>query len=187
MRELDMAATLKRVAEIEAALDMRSKQLEATIDREIAKLGDALIHQVTKHLDALPGQLGPNVAAAFDKQFDSTKRAIDALVTDTGARHSELLATIRLGLEQHAAEAKARDAALTQSIAQLATLVRNASDSYTAALAKAIADSDAKSGSRAKEIEAAVAAGTQRAARLAAVAATLAAAAMIAAVVCIFV
>jgi hypothetical protein len=187
MRELDMAATLKRLAEIEHALDARSKQLEATIDREIAELGESLKHQVSKQLDALPNQLGPTVASAFDKQFETTKRAIDSLVADAGTRHAELLASLRQGLEQHTTESKASAAAIGQAVTQLGAAARDASDRQMNALLRSLADADARSSAQAKSTEAIVQAGTQRAARLALVAALLAAAALAAAVVGIFI
>ena len=187
MRELDMAATLKRLAEIEHALDARSKQLEATIDREIAELGESLKHQVSTQLEALPAQLGPTVASAFDKQFETTKRAIDSLVADAGTRHAELLTSVRQGLEQNAADAKANTAAIGQAITQLGASAREATDRQMNAILKSLAEADASSSSLAKSTEAIVQAGTQKAARHALVAALLAAAALAAAVVGIFI
>ena len=187
MRELDMAATLKRLAEIEAALDARSKQLEAAIDREIAELGDSLKQQVSRQLDALPAQLGPTVASAFDKQFETTKRAIDALVADAGTRHTDLLTTIRQGLEHQSTESRVSDAALGQSIAQLGAAVREASDRQAGVVTKSLSDADSRNASHAKELESAVRAGAQKTARLALVAAVLAAAALVAACIGIFI
>jgi hypothetical protein len=187
MRDLDMAATLRRLAEIEATLDARSQQLEKAIDREIAELGESLKHQVSKQLDQLPGQLGPTVAAAFDKQFETTKQAIDSLVADAGARHAELLTSVRQGLEQHAAESKASATAIGQAVTQLGAAARDASDRQMNAMLKSLAEADARSLAQAKSTEALVQAGTQSVARLSLVSALLAAAALAAAVVGIFI
>jgi hypothetical protein len=187
MRDLDMAATLRRLAEIEATLDARSQQLEKAIDREIAELGESLKHQVSKQLDQLPGQLGPTVAAAFDKQFETTKAAIDALVADARARHAEILMTIRQTIETEAMQAKSRDEALGQSVLQLGAAIRDTHEREVATLTKALAEADSRSAGRAKEVEAAVLEGTSRATRIAALAATLAAGALVAGVICIFV
>ena len=187
MRELDMAATLKRLAEIEAALDARSKQLEAAIGREIAELGDSLKQQVSRQLDALPAQLGPTVASAFDKQFETTKRAIDSLVADAGARQAELLTSVRQGLEQNAAESKASAATIGQAVTQLGAAAREAGDRQMNAMLKSLADADARSSAQAKSTEDLVKIGTRRAARLSLVSALLAAAALAAAVVGIFI
>jgi hypothetical protein len=132
MRELDMAATLRRIAEIEAVLDARSEQLAAVIDREIAELGESVRHQLSKQIDALPIQLGNTVAAAFDKQFKATKTAIDSLVANAGAWHAKVLTTIAQALQQEAAETKARDESINQAIIQLSADMRAAIDALVA-------------------------------------------------------
>lgn len=76
MRELDMAATLERITQIEEALDDRSDQLEKAIDKDIAELGDSILHQISTRLDSVAGRLEPIVAEAFGGEMDTIKEAI---------------------------------------------------------------------------------------------------------------
>jgi hypothetical protein len=186
MRELDMPAVLTRVAEIESALDARSKQLESAITREITELGESLKHQVSKQLDTLPGQLGPTVAAAFDKQFETTKRAIDALVADAGTRHSEILMAIRQGIAQ-GQESADRDSKLAQTVSQLGKAVREAYEKQVGTLVKALSEADARNSAHGTAIEAVITAVSRKNTRLTVIGIILAGAAAIAAVVGIFV
>ena len=123
MRTLDMAATLKRLAEIEKALDTRSRELEKVIEREIVQLGESLKLQVSTQLDALPGLIGPTVANAFDKQFATTKSAIDSLVTDADSRHQLLTASVQSGVDNILADTNNRSTAASQALTQLQSAV----------------------------------------------------------------
>jgi hypothetical protein len=154
MRELDMVATLKRLAEIELALDARSRELEQAIDREITALGESLKQQVSKQLDGLPTQIGPTVALAFDRQFTTTKAAIDSLVADTGARHQTLTVTLQSGVDKILADAKDRGTATSVEMNQFQKSIRAAQVDQLTLLTKALADADARNLAHFKALEA---------------------------------
>ena len=154
MRELDMGATLKRLAEIELSLEARSHDLKQAIDREITALGESLKQQVSKQLDGLPSQIGPTVALAFDRQFTTTKAAIDSLVADTGARHQTLTVTLQSGVDKILADAKDRGTAASVEMNQFQKSVRAAQADQLALLTKALAEADARNLAHFKALEA---------------------------------
>jgi hypothetical protein len=162
MRDLDMAATLKRLAEIETRLDERSKKLEAVIDREIAELGDSLKHQVSKEMSALPGQIGPTVASAFESQFEATNTALTSMSSDTAARHAEILQAVRAGLEQQSKESAARSDSISQQLSRIDMTLRETSQNQNSLLMKSFADLDARTASSMKSLEAEVATNARR-------------------------
>lgn len=186
MRELDMAAALQRIAEIEAALDIRSNQLEAAIDREVAALGTSLKQQVSTQLAELPSQIGPAVAAAFDKQFKATKRAIDSLVADADSRHNELLEGIRKGIKDQAAISKAAAVALDKAIEESSASAREERERQLTALLEALKKTEAAVSVQTTANENLVKTGFQKLRRLSGVAILFAAAAFLAAVFIIF-
>ena len=186
MRELDMTATLARLAEIETALDARSRLLEQAIDREIAELGESLKHQVSKQLDALPAQIGPTVALAFDRQFAATKTAIDSLVTDARTNHQSLTAIVQNGVSQVLQDSTARSTAAALATTQIQATIREAQSTPLASIMKALAEAEARNASQAKLLEAALLSGTGKTRFMATLAAIVATIGAIAAVVSIF-
>ncbi len=87
MRELDMAATLERITQIEEALDDRSDQLERAIDKDIAELGDSILNQLSTRLDAVAERLEPIVATAFGGQMAAITEAIGRVDSAAQERH----------------------------------------------------------------------------------------------------
>jgi hypothetical protein len=156
MRGLDMVATIKRLEEIELTLDARSRELEQAIDREIAALGESLKQQVSKQLDGLPTQIGSTVALAFDRQFTTTKAAIDSLVADMGASHQTLTVTLQSGVDKILADAKDQSAATSLEMNQFQKSVSAAQTDQLALLTKSGVDkilADAKDRSAATSLE----------------------------------
>jgi len=89
MRQLDMAATMVRIAQIEAALLDRSDQLQTVIARELAEFGESVLNQLAMQLDAVATRLEPIVSNAFGGQMTAI---IDAVATASAAskqRHAE--------------------------------------------------------------------------------------------------
>ena len=74
MRDLDMAATLRRIAEIESALEARSSAIEKAIDRDMAELGESIKAQLERRLAEIGPQLGQGVAAELAERFDGVVR-----------------------------------------------------------------------------------------------------------------
>ena len=187
MRTLDMAATLKRLAEIEKALDTRSRELEKAIEREIVQLAESLKLQVSTQLDALPGQIGPTVANAFDKQFATTKSAIDSLVTDAGARHQSLGASLQSGVDKLLADMSDRSTVASQALSRLQSSVLEASSTQLASMMKALAEAETRNIAQSKALEGALLAGTSKARLMATLAFVVATLGAIASVVSLFV
>jgi len=183
MRELDMAATLKRLTEIETALDIRSMQLEATIDRQIAALNESIQHQVLEHFEALPALIGPAVVPAFAKQFEATNSAINSLVANASSSHAEHLAILQQNFGQQADESRASAAAIGQAIDRLSMTALEASKRQMNAILKSLAEADARASMQWNATQAMVQTATQRTARLLLVCTLFAAAAFAVAVV----
>ena len=87
MRELDMAATLTRITQIEEALDDRSDQLEKVIDKDIAELGDSILHQIATRLDSVATRLEPIVSTAFSGQMTAITGAVERAASAAQERH----------------------------------------------------------------------------------------------------
>lgn len=121
MRGLDMGATLKRLAEIEQAIDARLLELGKVIDRNITELGESLRQQVSKQLDALPAQVGPTVTLAFDQQFTTTNVAIGLLVKE----HQTLKNVLESGIARVVADANERGLVASKTITQVHTGLQN--------------------------------------------------------------
>ena len=187
MRELDMAATLRRLAEIEATLDARSKQLEVAVDREIAELGESLKHQVSKQLDALPAQIGSIVAHAFDQQFATTKAAIDSLVTDAGSRHQALTTTLQSSDNKLLTVMNDWRTAEMNSTAQLENTMRESQSTQLGSIMTSLDAAEYRNTAQANSLEAVLLAGTRKAGLMATHAFIVAMLGAIAAVISIFI
>lgn len=147
MRGLDMGATLKRLAEIEQAIDARLLELGKVIDRDITELGESLRQQVSKQLDALPAQIGPTVTLAFDQQFTTTNAAIGLLVKE----HQTLKNVLESGIARVVADANERGLVASQTITQVHT-----------GLQKELAQAEARNVAQVKALEISFNAFTQK-------------------------
>ena len=89
MRELDMAATLARIGEIEKAFERRSDELGVVLDRSMVALGDSLLAQLSARLDTRLGEVVPAACATQSKVLSDRIAAVDDLGQQ---RHAEGLA-----------------------------------------------------------------------------------------------
>ena len=158
MRGLDMGATLKRLAEIEQALDTRLCELGKVIDRDITDLGESLRQQVSKQLDALPAQIGPTVALVFDQQFKTTNAAIGLLVKE----HQMLTNVLESGIARVLADANERGLVVLNTMTQLQKWLQRVLIDQFASLQKELTQAEARNVAQVKALEISVAAFTKK-------------------------
>ena len=130
MRDLDMASTLRRLNEIQAALESR-------MTGDFERLGTVLTKQVTVQLETLPAQLAPAVASAFSEQAEVTRKVIERSAATADQHHRELLGSLKLGLEVVVRDNRER---IVAASGELSGLVRNV-DSQISAKVEAATES----------------------------------------------
>jgi hypothetical protein len=153
MRELDMSATLKRLAEIEKILDARSRELETAIDREIAELGDSLKHVVQQQLAALPERIGPPIGTALDQQLKTTKDAIARINADAKARGDELSAEFEAKIGTLSRTIESHTGTMAQAVERLQSLFSAAQQSQSSTIMRALAEAEARDASAGERLE----------------------------------